>query len=375
MSVEIREIPLGGKLNQFLDVVDYIYRQDLHYVRSLDFDLKQRLNPKNPFFEHAEGVIFTAHRNNFCVGRITAQIDHEHLAKHRDDAGFFGFLDTINDQEVATALLDRARRWLSDRGMKKIRGPLSLCTNEEVGCLVEGFDTPPMLMMPHHQPYQAGLIEGAGYTRLKTLYAWRYEVGNLKPRVQRALDEVNAMPEVTIRNINRANFEGDTRTIMEVFNDAWSENWGHVAATPSELKKFAKDLNLIARTELTLIAFIDGEAAAVAVAMPNLNEAIHDLRGKLLPTGLPKLIFRLKVQRPETARLWILGIKKKFRGNRRYAGLSTALYARLNEAGQQLGIRWGELSWTDEENGPVNVAIKMMGGTVYKKYAVFERAV
>jgi hypothetical protein len=375
MPVEIRETPVGGNLKHFLEVVDYIYRQDLHYVRPLDFELSDRLSKKNPFFEHAEGVIFTAHRNNFCVGRITAQIDHEHLAKHRDDAGFFGFLDTINDQEVATALLDRARRWLSDRGMKKIRGPLSLCTNEEVGCLVEGFDNPPMIMMPHHLPYQGSLIEGAGYQRIKTLYAWRYEVGNLKPRVQRALEEVNQMPEVSIRNVERSNLENDTRIIMDVFNDAWSENWGHVAATPNELKKFTKDLKLIVRTELALIASINGEPAAVAVAFPNLNEVIHDFRGKLFPLGLPKLLYRLKIQRPQTARLWILGIRKKFRNNRRYAGLSTAMYARLNEAGQQLGIRWGELSWTDEDNGPVNVAIKMMGGTVYKKYAIYERAV
>jgi hypothetical protein len=372
MAVEIREIRLGENLGPFLDVVDFVYRSDPNYVRSLDFDLKERLSPKNPFFEHAEGTVFTAYRNGVCVGRVTAQIDHEHLAKHADNTGFFGFLDTINDQEVASALLASARTWLRNRGMKRIRGPLSLSTNEEVGCLVEGFDTPPMMMMPHHRRYQGELIEGAGLARAKTLYAWRYEVGALKPRVAKALEEVSAMSEVSIREVRRSQFEADTRTIMEIFNDAWSDNWGHVAATPSELKKIARDLWLVANPELALIASINGEPAAVAVAVPNINEVIADFNGKLLPLGLPKLLYRLKVQQPKTARLWFLGIRKQYRNNRRYAGLSAALYAKLNAAGKRLGIQWGELSWTDEDNGPVNAAIKMMGGTIYKKYAVYE---
>lgn len=374
MSVEIREVPLGGKLHDFLNVVDYIYRQDPHYVRPLDFDLKDRLSPKNPFFDHAEGTIFTAHRNNFCVGRMTVQIDQEHLARHRDDTGFFGFFDTIDDAEVATALLDRARRWLADRGMKRIRGPM-LNINDELGCLVEGFESPPMLMMPHHRPYQGPLIEQAGVTRIKTLYAWRYEVGNVKRRVQQARDDILAMPEVTCRNVNMNNLEGDTRIMMDIYNDAWAEHWGFVPLTNKQRTKMAKDLRLIVRPELTQLAFIHGEPAGVAVAIPNLNEVIHDFRGKLFPMGIPKLIYRLKIQRPETARLWFLGIRKKFRKDRRYAGLSAALYALLNEAGQKLGVRWGELSWTDEANGPVNTAIKMMGGRVYKKYAVYEREV
>jgi hypothetical protein len=373
MSVEIREVSLDGKLRHFLDVVDYIYRDDPHYVRPLDIDLKRRLSQKHPFFEHAEGAIFTAHRNGFCVGRITAQIDHEHLRLHKDDAGFFGFFDTIDDQEVASELLQAAASWLSDRGMKRMRGPFSLSINDESGCLVEGFDSPPMVMMPHHRPYQAKLIADAGLTRLKTLYAWRYEVGNVKRRVAQAHDEIAARPEVTSRHMNIHNVEGDTRLVMGVFNDAWSENWCFVPYTQSELKGFARDLKLLLVPELTQIAFIDGEPAAVAFAVPNLNEAIHDLGGKIFPMGLPKLLYRLKVQRPQTARLIILGVRKKFRSKREYAPLSVYLYAKLNEAGQKLGIRWGELGWTDEANGPVNAAIKMMGGSIYKRYAIFER--
>lgn len=372
MALEIREIPLGGDLKHFLSVVDYIYREDPRYIRPLNLDIKQRLSPKNPFFDHAEGTIFTAHRNGFCVGRITAQIDRSYLARHQDATGFFGFFDTIDDQEVATALLNKARQWCADRGMKRIRGPLSLSANDEAGCLIDGFDMPPMVMMPHHRTYQAGLIRSAGFEQLKVLYAWRYEVGNLKRRVKQAHDELAALPEVTSRPVNMKNVDGDVRIAMEIFNDAWSENWGIMPYNENELKKLAADFKLVLRPEITRIAFIEGEPAAVAIALPNVNEVIADLGGKLFPLGLAKLIFRLKVQRPQTARLILLGIRKKFRNQRKYAGLSLYLYAILNEGGQKLGIRWGELSWTDEENGPVNAAIKMMGGRVYKKYGIFE---
>lgn len=374
MTVEIRETPLGGRLDDFLDVVDYIYRDDAGYVRPLDMDVKQRLGKKNPFFEHGEATIFTAYRSGWCVGRCTAQIDREHLERYRDDAGFFGFLDTIDDAEVARALLDAAASWLERRGMKKIRGPLSLNINEEMGCLVDGFDTQPMLMMPHHRPYQGALIERAGFEKIKDVYAWRYVVGEVPKRAQKATAEVEALPELHARHIERKTLERDIRIIMDVFNDAWSDNWGFVPLTENELKKMAEDLQWILMPELSYIAEIDGEPAAVALALPNINEMIGDLHGKLLPLGLPKLVYRLKVQGPKSARLIILGIRKKFRHVRKYAGLSTYLYTKMNQSAQRLGIGWGELSWTLEDNAPVNTGIRFMGGTVYKRYRVYERA-
>lgn len=374
MSVEIRETRLGGNLTHFLDVVDYIYRDDPKYVRSLDMDLKQRLSPKNPFFEHAEGTVFTAHRNGWCVGRCTAQIDRLHVSRYKEDCGFFGFLDTINDEEVARALLDAASNWLRQRGMKTIRGPFSLSINEEMGCLVEGFDTPPMLLMPHHRPYQGELIEKAGFTKAKDVFAWRYVVDDLPKRVQKAHDDLAALPEVRARHIDKKNLEAEVRTIMDVFNDAWSDNWGFVPYTEAELSKLAEDLRLIGIPELTYVAEIDGEPAAVAVALPNVNELIRDFKGKLIPFGLPKLLWRLKVEGPKTARLLILGIRKKFRTQRKYAALSIYLYAKLAQSGKKLGIKWGELSWTLEDNGPVNAGIKLMGGSVYKRYRIYEKA-
>lgn len=372
--LSVKQHAIGSKVPDFLNVVDYIYRGEPNYVRPLDMDMKDRLSFKNPFFDHGDGVMFTAYRNGFCVGRCTAQIDRLHLARYKDDAGFFGFLDTIDDAEVAKLLLDAAGGWLRDRGMKKIRGPFSLSINEETGCLIEGFDTPPMVMMPHHTPYQGKLIEQAGFEKLKDVFAWRYTVGKVPERARKAHDEIAALPEVTVRHIDMRNLDADVRVVMDVFNDAWSDNWSFVPYTEKELSKMAADLKLIAIPELTYIASIDGEPAAVAVALPNINELIKDMKGKLGPLELGKLLWRLKVMGPKTARLAILGIRKKYRGQRKYAGLSTFLYSKLNQSGEKLGIEWGELSWTLEDNGPVNVGIKFMGGKIYKKYRIFEKS-
>ncbi|MEO6599601.1 MAG: hypothetical protein ABIQ16_06990, partial [Polyangiaceae bacterium] len=371
--LELKTHAIGSKVPDFLNVVDYIYKRDPNYIRPLDMDMKDRLSFKNPFFEHGDGVMFTAHRNGFCVGRCTAQINRGHLSLYKDDVGFFGFFDTIEDQEVAQLLIDAASRWLRERGMKKMRGPFSWSLNEEMGCLIEGFDTPPMVMMPHHLPYQGGLLEKCGLEKLKDVYAWRYTVGPMSERGRKAHDELAALPEVKTRHIDMRKLDSEVRVIMNIFNDAWSENWGFIPYTEKELSKLAADLKLIAIPELSYIAEINGEPAAFAVALPNINELIREFKGKLGPLELGKLIWRLKVQGPKTARLALLGISKKFRGQRKYAGLSIFLYSKLNESGKKLGIKWGELSWTLEDNGPVNVGIKFMGGKIYKKYRIYEK--
>jgi hypothetical protein len=373
MALEIRETPLGGNLKDFVEVVDYIYRDDPCHVRPLDMDIKGRLSPKHPFWEHAEGTLFTAHRNGWCVGRCTAQIDRLHLERNHDDAGFFGFLDTIDDADVAKELLDAAANWLAARGMKKMRGPFMLSTNDMVGCLVEGFDTPPMIMMPHHKPYQGGLIEQAGFTKLKDAFAWKYKVGEVPKRAQKAYDEIAAMPNVKARHADMKHLERDVRLIMQVYNDGWQDNWGFIPLTENELKKMAEELKLIVMPELTMIVEIDGEPSAVAIALPNVNEIIGDLDGKLLPIGFAKLLWRMKFERPKGGRLVILGISKRLRGQKKWGGLSAYMYVAMNKVGAQLGLTHGELSWTLEDNHPVNLGIKFMGGEVYKRYRFYER--
>ncbi len=375
MSIQIRRVAPGSSVKDFLEVGRRVYRGDPNYVCPLDMELTDRLNPKkNPFFQHAEAMYFVAERDGELVGRVTAQIDHEHQKRYADGAGFFGFLDTVEDPAVVQALLDAAAAWLRERGMKTIRGPMSLSINEEIGLLIEGFDTPPMLMMPHHRQYQGALVEKAGFTKLKDLLAWLYPIGNAPKRAQKAHDELLADKNVRIRNADPKHMERDVRILMEIFNDTWQDNWGFVPMTEGELKKTAEDFKLLLVPELAIIAEIDGEPAAISIGLPNLNEAIRDLDGKLLPFGFAKMLWRLKVKGVKTARLVLLGVKKKFRAQRKYAALSIALYVEMNNRSGALGMTHGELGWTLEDNGPVNVGIKMMGGKVYKKYRVYEKA-
>jgi hypothetical protein len=376
--LDVRQISMGspgGGFADFLNVVDYLYRDDAAYVRPLDMELKDRLNPrKNPFFEHGEGVMFCAYRNGFAVGRCTATVDHAHLERHKDATGFFGFLDTTNDEEVARELLARAESWLRAKGMKRARGPLSLNINEEMGCLVEGFETPPYVLMPHHRSYQGSLIERAGYTKAKDLYAWRYLIGEPNTRVRRAHEEIKALPEVSSRTMSLKNLEKDVELFVDIYNDVWSENWGSVPFTRNEGKKMAADFKLLLVPEITCIVSIHGEPAGVALALPNLNALVKDFDGKLFPLGLPKLLWRLKVEGPKSARLILLGIRKEWRTTRRYAGLSAFLYAEMNDGGRKIGIREGELGWTLEDNGRINAGIQTMGAKIYKKYRVYEKS-
>ena len=375
MGIELRELSSGKKvLKDFLNVVDRIYEGESNYVRPLDFDVSDRLDPKkNPFFEHAEGTGWVAYQDGRPVGRITAQIDREHLARHKDGAAFFGFLDTINDADVTETLLAEATAWAKSRGMARLRGPFSLNINEECGCLVEGFDSPPNAMMTYHRPYQGGLIETAGLKKVKDLYSWGYEVGRVPPRAQRAYDEIAAMPEITVRPVDTKNMLADVEVVMDIFNDAWSDNWGAVPLTQNELKKMADDFKLILVPELTKLVFINGEAAAVSIAVPNINEAISDLGGQLFPFGFTKLLWRLKVRGVKTGRLVILGIRKRFRNIRRFGGLSAYLYVAMNQAAHLIGLNSGELGWTLEDNAAINTAIRLMGGRVVKRYRLYEK--
>ncbi len=376
MTVDIREHTPGGDLQDFIKFPHTLYRDTEAWVPPLRKEVKDRLSPKhNPFFKHAQVTLFTAWRGGEVVGRCSAQIDHEHLRRHQDQTGFFGFFDTVDDPEVALALLGAAERWLKARGMRAVRGPLSLSINEEVGVLTQGFDKPPMIMMPYHHPYQANLIGQCGYGPIKELLAWHYEAGKLPQRATRAWDQVQQMPEVTIRSVNVSRMDEELHTIMEVFNDAWSDNWGFVPATEAEVKKVAKDLKLIVEPELAYIVEIHGRAAAICVALPNLNAAIQDLDGRLRPTNLLKLLWRIKVKHLSSARLMMLGVRKEFRHSKRYGALPLAMYVELYKRGTRKGYNWGELSWTLEDNAPINIAIRALGGRVSKRYRLYEKSI
>lgn len=375
MSVEVRDFAPGEKLGPFLAFADRLYADDPAYVAPLRMEVKERLTPgKNPFWEHAEGRLFTATRNGEIVGRISAQIDYEHLRHHDDGAGFFGFFDCVDDDDVAEALLEAAAAWLRSKGSTTMRGPFSLSINEESGVLVDGFDTPPALMMPHHLPHQSQLLDRAGFTKVKDLWAWKYVVAEPPKRAAKAWEQMSALPEVRFRSVDPSRMRAELDAILEIFNDAWKDNWGFVPATDAEVEKMAADMKMLIDPRIAFFAEVKEEPVGMVICLPNLPAMTQDLGGKLAPFGWAKLLWRLKVKKATSGRLMLLGIKQKMRGKKRYGGLSTAMYAELAYRGIRHGFEWAELSWTLEDNRPINLGIKAMRGKVYKTYRVYEKA-
>jgi hypothetical protein len=380
MDIEVRQHLPGEDIDDFIQAGLEVFKHDPTWVAPLELEFRERLTPrKNPLFQRAEVALFTARRYGKLVGRCSVTIDREYLRIYQNDTGFFGFFDTIHDAAVSKALLDAASTWLRSRGMKRMLGPVSLYFNDEVGCLVEGFEHPPNLMMAHSRRYQAQLIEAYGCQKEKDLLCWRYDTTLAFPtRVLKAWEQINSLPEVKLRSVNMKNFETEIANIMAIYNDAWDGKWGMVPALPEEVRKVAKEMKLIVDPDIAFIAEINGEAAGMCIMLPNVNEALAGLDGKLFNYGLPiaaaRLLWRLKVRRPKSTRLMMLGIRKDIRQNvKRYGGLSAAMYVEVAKRGTAKGYQWGELSWTREDDAPINVGIKSMGAHVYKKYRVYNK--
>ena len=374
--IEIRQHTPGKDIEDFIRVASIVYAGDPNFVAPLEFDLRQRLTPgKNPFFQRGELALFTAWKDGKLAGRISAQLDHEHLHRYQDRTGFFGFFDTIDDDDVGRALMDAAEAWLKQRGMATMRGPLSLTMYEEAGLLVDGFDMPAHMLMAHSRTWQGRVAESTGLKKAKDLFAWRFDVGHIPARAEKAWAEVKKMPEGKLRSVRPSRMHEELEIIMRIFNDAWEQNWGHVPATPEEVKKTGEDLRLILDPEMAFIAEVDGKPVGMCIALPNVNEVIRDFDGKLNPITVAKLLWRLKIKRPKSARLMMLGISKEMRNVRKYGYLSHALYVEVAKRGEARGYTWGELSWTLEDNRAINLGIKSMGAKVYKTYRVYEKPI
>jgi hypothetical protein len=376
MTIAIREHVPGGDVSDFLRAGSVVFRGDPHWTRPLDFDIKQRLDPKkNPFFKRAEAIYLTAWKGDQLVGRCTASIDQEYLRIWKNETGFFGFFDTIDDDAVGKALIDHAAQWLRSKGMKRMSGPFSLYPNEEVGVLIDGFDIAPSLMMAHSRTWQDRVALASGLTKEKDVFAWRYNVTELPKRVTRAMENLKTdCPELKLRSIKKSNLHKELAVILDIYNDAWEGKWAFVPALPDEVEKMAEDLSLVIDEDLAFIGEIEGRAVAMCIALPNLNECVHDLDGALFPFGWAKMLWRLKVNHPKSARLMLLGIRKELRNVRRYMPLSVAMYGEVQLRARAKGYQWGELSWTREDDSPINAGIANMGATIYKRYRIYEIA-
>ncbi|WP_211238916.1 hypothetical protein [Carnimonas nigrificans] len=374
-NAPLRITPVDGKadLKTFITLPSRLFNRDPAWVAPLALERRLHLTPKtNPWFEHADFQAWIAWRGNTPVGRISAQVDRLALETHQDATGFFGMLDAEDSRETFAALLTTAEQWLAERGIQRVRGPFSLSINDEVGLLIDGFDTPPMFMMGHTAPYSGPAVEECGYTKAMDLLAYIVDTSEFKtPRVVQWLLG-KATGEINVRPMNFKKFDEELVTVREIFNDAWSDNWSFVPFTDEEFNDLGKTLKMLLSPDLIQIVEVDGEAAAFIVALPNLNEVIKDFNGGLLPFNWAKLLWKLKVKFPTTARVPLMGVRKKHHNT-----LGPALsFLAIEAVKQQLvdrGVRKIEMSWILETNNGVRGIIESIGGEVYKTYRVYEK--
>jgi hypothetical protein len=378
LATSLRVRPVEGRrtLKQFIQMPARIHAGDRHWVQPLMFERLEHLNPKkNPYFEHAEVAFWLALRNDRPVGRISAQVDRLHLERHQDATGQFGFLEAEDDPEVFAALFEAAGSWLVARGMRRATGPFSLSINDESGLLTDGFETPPYLMMGHGPRYYGPRVEEQGFRKARDLIAYAFDVAAPPPeRARRMYARLSRGAGLSFRPIEMRRFDQELETIVEIFNDAWSDNWNFVPMTPAEVRYMGKNLKPIVRAEYAWIGETDGEPAAMVVTLPNVNEAIADLGGRLLPFGWAKLLWRLKVRGTRSARMPLMGVRKQYQGTAKGAALALGVIEAVRGWHAEHGAQEAELSWVVEDNRPTHEIIAMVGGRPYKTYRVYEKS-
>jgi len=375
MGITVRQISPTDRrdLDRFILLVHDLYRHDPAFVPPILAERRDTLSPaRNPFWNHAEVALFLAERDGRAVGRVTAHTNALHDTKYGPGTGFFGFLELADDAEVCAALLGEAERWLRDRGRTRILGPMSFDVQGEVGILVEGFEHPPYIMMGHALPYYAGRVEALGYAKAKDLYAWSYVVGEINDLVEMMAEEGRKIEGLRIRPLDMKNLDRDVRILMDIYNDAWADNWCSLPVSDEEAAKAVKDLKHIVEPSLIRFAEHDSVPVAVGWAMYNINDVLRRMGSCRSTLGLLRFAWNMRFHPPKTGRLVILGIKKKHRGGA-LRTLSVLLYHEMHKAGVSLGLTGGELGWTLEDNEKINRGIELMGGTRYKTYRVYEK--
>ena len=359
--------------NDFVNLPWTVFAGDRQWVPPLKLERREALAAKHPVFKHLEWQGFVAYRDGQAVGRISAQVDRLHLERYHDATGFFGFLDALDDAPVFDALFSHAEHWLRGRGMQRARGPFSLNINQEVGLLVEGFETRPYFMMGHARPYYAAHVEHQGYAKAVDVLAYLISAHFQPPPVMAALFE-RLRRRVHIRPLEVRRKDADLDMVCDIFNDAWAENWGFVPFTHDEFRTIGHEMLMLIPPNFIQIAELDGEAVAFIVLLPNVNEAIADLNGELLPFGWAKLIKRLKFGYPTTARIPLMGVRRKYHHTRFGPGLALSVVEALREPGKAKGIKEVEMSWILESNEAMKNIIGILGGHVSKRYRLYEKA-
>lgn len=355
----------------FLLYPEKLYSVNPNWVCPLRIERRDFFDPKkNPFFDSADVQLFLAKRDGVVVGRISAHVYHPHNQTHKEKTGFFGFFECENDYETAKALWDAAREWLKSRGMDRMRGPANFTTNHEVGFLVEGFDRPPVIMMTYTMPYYLEFAEKYGMTKAMDMYAYHgYSARGFDPRAERLVDRIKSRANAAVRPINMSRFAEDVEHVKRIYNAAWAPNWGFVPMNDAELNHMAKDMKQIIDPRMVLFVEVEGRPVGFSLALPDINQALIHLRGRLFPFGLFKLLWLLKVKRVCTlARIMVMGVLPEYQKR----GIDTIMNFETYRRGRDAGYAEGEMSWILETNEQMIAVAENLGYTRYKTYRMYD---
>jgi hypothetical protein len=371
-NLELLEVKNPRELREFIRLPWKIYRGDPHWVPPLIMDMKKLLDKsKNPFFQHSTADFFLAKRNGETVGRIAAILNNNHNKFHTEQTAFFGFFESVNDQAVADALLNRAADWGREHGMNILRGPMNYSTNDTCGLLIEGFDKIPAIMMTYNPPYYIDLFERNNLHKAMDLYAWWGDSKDgLDEKLVRVGEAALRKENIVIRTLDMKHFDDEVKIIKRIYNDAWSANWGFVPMTDAEFDHLAKDLKPVVNPKLVYIAMQGNEPIGFSLSLPDLNVALHKINGRLLPFGLLKVLYYSR--KIHHVRVLTLGVIKRLQKTR---GLGAVLYLETFRRAVAAGFPRGEFSWTLENNDLINRGMELLKGKIYKRYRVYERPI
>ncbi|MGQ9636725.1 MAG: N-acetyltransferase [Thermodesulfobacteriota bacterium] len=367
-EITLQEVKDQRGLLRFIRFLWKLYQGDPQWVPPLIKDHLKKFSPQHPFLSHAQMKLLLALRGGDVVGRIAGIIDHHYVQFQEEKVGFFGFFESIKDSKVGKTLFHTVKIWLKSQGMEKMIGPMNPSTNDECGLLIEGFDSPPCLMMPYNPPYYPLLIEEVGLKKAMDLYAYLLEKDSFRfDRLDRITERIKRTePHLSVRTIQMRKLNEELKIIKEIYNQAWSRNWGFVPMTEEEIDELAKNLKPLAVSDLVLFAYWKDEPVGFSVALPDYNVVLRHLNGKLGPLGVIKFFYYSK--KIKKIRVLLLGVKKEFQKR----GVEGLLYIETFKRGIQKGYQQAECSWILETNLLMQHGIEAMGGRKYKIYRIYE---
>ena len=369
-AITVHPVTNRHELRTFIDIPWRVYSDDPMWVPPLRLERRLHFSKFNPYFKHAEWQAWIAYRGNLPVGRISAQIDQLHRQRYGADTGHFGLLESVEDTEVFAALTYTAETWLSERNTKYVSGPFNFSINQECGVLVDGFDTPPMVMMPHSPKWYGRLLEERGYQPLKDLLAYWVNLDFKVPRFMRTLLG-KFSSRIHLRMIRRNQFKAEMEILRDIFNDAWSDNWGFIPFTEAEFSELGSVFRILLRDEYMWIAEVDGVPAAFLVAIPNLNEIFAKFNGNLFPNNWLRLYKHVKYSEFRSIRVPLMGVRKQFRNTPLGITLAFMVIDAPRQRPLAMGIREAELSWILEDNIAMRTMLNSIGSKEYKRYRIY----